>query len=135
MLIAMVDSTIAAVATPAGTGGISIIKISGPNALPIASSIFKPAPKRRPDTRVPSGLESHRLYYGHIVDDRSGRNLDEVLLAVMKAREATLVKTWLRSTAMEARCRSGPFWIWCCAAGRGWPNRESSPVGPFKRPH
>jgi tRNA modification GTPase len=102
MLIAMVDSTIAAVATPAGTGGISIIKISGPNALPIASSIFKPAPKGRPDTRVLSGLESHRLYYGHIVDDRSGRNLDEVLLAVKKAP-----RSYTREDVVEINCHGG----------------------------
>jgi len=35
------DSTIAAVATPTGAGGIGIIKISGQNALPIASHIFR----------------------------------------------------------------------------------------------
>jgi len=34
MLIAMIDSTIAAVATPAGTGGISIIKFPDPKPSP-----------------------------------------------------------------------------------------------------
>jgi tRNA modification GTPase len=102
MLIAMVDSTIAAVATPAGTGGISIIKISGPDALPIASSIFKPALNGIPDTRVPGRLESHRLYYGHIVDNNTGRKLDEVLLSVMKAP-----RSYTREDVVEINCHGG----------------------------
>jgi tRNA modification GTPase len=40
--------TIAAIATPAGSGGIGIIKISGINAISIATSIFKRSSKRTP---------------------------------------------------------------------------------------
>ncbi|MEZ4525240.1 MAG: hypothetical protein R2941_04900 [Desulfobacterales bacterium] len=36
----MDTSTIAAIATPIGSGGIGIIRISGPEALFIASSLF-----------------------------------------------------------------------------------------------
>lgn len=81
----MDDSTIAAIASPAGTGGISIVKISGPSSIPIAASIFKPASKSSRVQLIPDSFESHRLYYGRIVDDQSGRTLDEVLLAVMRA--------------------------------------------------
>ena len=65
-------STIAAVATPVGSGGIGIIKISGDNALSIAASIFRKS-KSPPealsdslrDPYGPSGssFKSHRLYY------------------------------------------------------------------------
>jgi tRNA modification GTPase len=98
----MVDSTIAAVATPAGTGGISIIRISGPNAISIASAIFQPASKSQWDNPVPGGPESHRLNYGHIVDVPSGRILDEVLLAVMKAP-----RSYTREDVVEINCHGG----------------------------
>jgi tRNA modification GTPase len=102
LFISMVDSTIAAVATPAGFGGISIIKISGPNAIPLAADIFKPASTNHRDNPVSGGFESHRMYYGHIVDDRSDRILDEVLLAVMKAP-----RSYTREDVVEINCHGG----------------------------
>ncbi len=99
----MDDSTIAAVASPAGTGGISIIKVSGPSALAIATSIFQPAAKITKDQPNPVGLASHRLYYGHIFDEHSGRALDEVLLAVMKAP-----RSYTREDVVEINCHGGP---------------------------
>jgi len=83
----MDSSTIAAIATPIGCGGIGIIKISGPNALSIAEHIFRKAGFKQegPDTAHNSSFKTHRLYYGHIVDPESGQVLDEVVLAVMKA--------------------------------------------------
>ncbi len=77
----MRTSTIAAIATPPGSGGIGIIKISGPQAVAIASALF-----RRAGT-VEGGREyrSHRLYHGNIVDPRSSETVDEVLLSVMRA--------------------------------------------------
>jgi tRNA modification GTPase len=104
-LMVSVDSTIAAVASPAGTGGISIIKISGPAAIAIATSIFRPASTAPPATPLPGNFESHRLYYGHIMDERSGRSLvlDEVLLAVMKAP-----RSYTREDVVEINCHGGP---------------------------
>lgn len=83
----MDSSTIAAIATPIGCGGIGIIKISGSNALSIAEHIFRKAGFKQegPDTAHSSSFKTHRLYYGHIVDPKSGQVLDEVVLAVMKA--------------------------------------------------
>jgi len=85
VLVIMNDSTIAAIASPAGTGGISIVRISGPSSIPIVASIFKPVSKPSSVQLTPDSFESHRLYYGHVVDDQTGRTLDEVLLAVMRA--------------------------------------------------
>jgi len=69
--------TIAAVATPPGTGGIGIIRISGSKALAILQHLFRPRNKRKT-------LQSHKLYYGTVVAD-DGRVLDEVLAVYMRA--------------------------------------------------
>ncbi len=72
------DSTIAAIATPPGLGGIGIIRISGPAALTILKKIFVP--------QNPScSFISHRLYYGWIKEPETRRNLDEVLAVYMRA--------------------------------------------------
>jgi tRNA modification GTPase len=108
-------STIAAVATPVGSGGIGIIKISGDNALSIAASIFRKSTSppdalsdRLRDPCVPPGspFKSHRLYYGHVVDPESDRILDEVLLSIMKAPY-----TYTREDVVEINAHSGPVAI------------------------
>ncbi|HDO29934.1 MAG TPA: tRNA uridine-5-carboxymethylaminomethyl(34) synthesis GTPase MnmE, partial [Desulfobacteraceae bacterium] len=64
-------------ATPPGTGGIGIIRISGPRALTILQALFKPS-------RPHPFFKSHTLYYG-TVSDRNGTVLDEVLAVYMQA--------------------------------------------------
>jgi len=90
----MDNSTIAAIATPGGRGGIGIIKLSGPRAVSIATTIFFPtnsklkaAPGKTPCPQDNSrgGFQSHRLYLGHIIDPENRQVVDEVLLSVMKA--------------------------------------------------
>lgn len=71
------SDTIAAIATPPGTGGIGIIRISGPQALPILNRLFKP---HKPH----DSYTSHTLYYG-TVNSKDGRMLDEVLAVYMHA--------------------------------------------------
>jgi len=83
-------ATIAAIATPPGSAGIGIIKISGPDAVSITSTIFKKTTKNAAATTGaavanPALWNSHRLYHGHIVDPDGGQTLDEVLLSVMRA--------------------------------------------------
>jgi len=71
------ESTIAAISTPYGTGGIGIIRISGPKAFEIGSKIFigkKPF----------SEIKSHTIAHGKIVDPKTGQMLDDVLLFKMK---------------------------------------------------
>ncbi|RLB84796.1 MAG: tRNA uridine-5-carboxymethylaminomethyl(34) synthesis GTPase MnmE [Deltaproteobacteria bacterium] len=84
-------STIAAIATPSGHGGIGIIKISGPESIAIGLSVFRPIAAsnnsnshsgHRPSSFSP---QSRYLYYGHIVDADSRRIIDEVLFVVMRA--------------------------------------------------
>ena len=104
----MNDSTIAAVATPTGTGGIGIIKLSGQNALSIASHIFRKShssisnPENKNSADI-SSFKSHHLYHGYIVDPENRRVVDEVLLAVMLAP-----RSYTREDVVEIQAHSGP---------------------------
>ncbi|HSK29100.1 MAG TPA: tRNA uridine-5-carboxymethylaminomethyl(34) synthesis GTPase MnmE, partial [Candidatus Limnocylindria bacterium] len=72
------QDTIAAIATPPGEGGVAIVRVSGPEAEAIATSVFF-----RPQEK--SGrLQSHRLHHGGIRDPHTGRMVDEVLLTIMR---------------------------------------------------
>lgn len=69
--------TICAVSTPPGEGGISIIRISGPDSRVILEKIFRPKKK----TKLTSGT----LRLGYISDPGTGGDIDEVLAVFMKA--------------------------------------------------
>ena len=70
------EDTIAAIATPPGTGSIGIIRVSGPRSRDIASLIFRPSNRT-------AGFDSHRLYHGDIISPDTGRVIDEVLISFM----------------------------------------------------
>ena len=100
------DSTIAAIATPIGNGGVGIVKISGADALPIALSIFR-KPGFSPYTEQDElyalqNVESHRLYYGYVIDPDRRWIVDEVLLAVMKAP-----RSYTREDVVEIHSHGG----------------------------
>ncbi len=63
------DLTICAVATPFGYGGISVIRVSGPNSLVVCRKIAKFLPQK---------IESHKAYFGTLTD--SNGEIDEVLV-------------------------------------------------------
>ena len=93
----MFDDTIAAIATPLGEGGLAVIRISGPGALKIADACFTPLGK---SARKPSAAPTHTLHYGKII--RRGRDVDEVMLAVMIAP-----RTVTREDLVEITCHGG----------------------------
>ncbi len=102
----MNTDTIAAIATPFGSGGIGIIKISGENALTIAASIFQrslqPSSGSRETGLNASSLTSHRLYHGHIINPVNRKILDETLLSVMFAPH-----TYTKEDVVEINTHSG----------------------------
>jgi tRNA modification GTPase len=107
----MDNSTIAAIATPGGRGGIGIIKISGPEAALIAKTIFRPyesgfvfdATLNIESMDSGNGrVQSHKLNYGRIVDPETERVLDEVLVSVMKAP-----RTYTREDVVEINAHGG----------------------------
>ena len=69
------SDTIAAIATPIGEGGINIIRISGPDAVGIASALFQ----QQAGGKV-ADLEAQRVVFGNITDPASKQTVDEVLL-------------------------------------------------------
>ena len=101
-------ATIAAVATPPGIGGVGIIKISGPEALKIAAALFRSRKNDRNARKadrgdcLPINFQSHRLYYGHIVDPETENKADEVLLAVMRAPQS-----YTREDVVEIQAHAG----------------------------
>src|SRR5919198_6520724 len=92
--------TIAAVATPAGEGGVAIVRVSGPDAEHIASRIFI----RNGDKN--GKLKSHRLYHGTIRDPRANKILDEALLVVMRNP-----RSYTGEDVVEFHCHGGAFLI------------------------
>jgi tRNA modification GTPase len=93
----MYEDTIAAIATPLGEGGMSIIRISGGNAISTANECFRPVGK---SSRNPSDASTHTLHYGYIT--QNGRDIDEVLLAVLRAP-----RTFTREDTVEITCHGG----------------------------
>lgn len=71
------ETTIAAIATAPGEGGIGIVRISGRDAAAVADRVFRR--KRGGSFR---DAEPWRLYYGHVVQD--GAVIDEGLAVYMK---------------------------------------------------
>src|SRR5260370_20773233 len=69
--------TIAAISTPTGEGAIAIVRIAGPDAIPIADKIFR-------GREVPSRFVSHVQHLGEIVTD-SGCLIDEVIMSIHRA--------------------------------------------------
>lgn len=92
--------TIAAVATPPGAGGIGVVKISGPRAIPIALPLLHPS-------RDLSRLRSHHFYYGSIIDPETEKTLDEVLFTVMKAPHTYTREDVVEIQAHGSRCGLG----------------------------
>jgi tRNA modification GTPase len=84
------DDTICAVATPAGEGGVGIVRVSGSQAFPIASKIV-----RLRCEKSLSDIKPYQLYLGKFLWDHfptpnqvkqsSAAVLDEVLVVIMRA--------------------------------------------------
>ena len=92
----MVNDTIAAIATAPGDGGVAILRISGELSEEIMRSAFRPARGYRHGK-----IESHRMYYGHAVDE-NGNHLDEVMAVLMRAP-----KSYTREDVAEISCHGG----------------------------
>ena len=88
--------TIAAIATAQGEGGVAILRVSGEEAEPIMRRAFAPA---RPFAR--GKIESHRMYYGHLVNEKGDR-LDEVMAVLMRAP-----RSYTREDVVEIQCHGG----------------------------
>ncbi|WP_046227286.1 tRNA uridine-5-carboxymethylaminomethyl(34) synthesis GTPase MnmE [Paenibacillus dauci] len=74
----MISDTIAAIATAVGEASISVIRVSGPEAVQEVDAIFK--------GRIPlQQADSHTVHYGFITDLATGEKVEEVLVTIMRA--------------------------------------------------
>lgn len=86
--------TIAAISTPPGEGGISIVRLSGDEAIQVAQRVFK--------GKDLANVPTHTINYGHIVDPATQDVVDEVMVSVMRAP-----KTYTREDVIEINCHGG----------------------------
>ncbi len=93
----MDHSTIAGIATALSESGISIIRVSGPEAISSVDRIFSAK-----NGRSLTEMKSHTIHYGTIKDQ--GILLDEVLVSVMKAPH-----TYTTEDVVEINCHGGPL--------------------------
>lgn len=73
-------STIAAIATATGTGGIGIIRMSGKDSFSILERIFLPKDHNVKIADVPG----YTIKYGYIIDTRTQEKIDEVLVSFFR---------------------------------------------------
>ena len=86
------DDTIAAISTAQGVGAISIIRVSGTDAIKIVNKIF--SNKKFLDS------PSHTIHYGYIMD--GDERIDEVLVTIMRAP-----KTFTKEDIVEINAHGG----------------------------
>lgn len=91
------EHTIAAISTSTmSSGGISIVRMSGKDAIETADKIFVSK-----NGKKLSEASSHTVHYGNIVDE-DGIIIDEVLVIVMRAPN-----TYTREDVVEIDCHGG----------------------------
>lgn len=91
------EHTIAAISTSTmSSGGISIVRMSGKDAIEMADKIFVSK-----NGKKLSEASSHTVHYGNIVDE-DGNIIDEVLVIVMRAPN-----TYTREDVVEIDCHGG----------------------------
>ena len=90
----MNTSTIAAIATAPGQGGIAIVRLSGPEAERILMQVFRPAKK--------GAMISHMLTYGHVLDGDAP--VDECMAVLMRAP-----RSYTREDVAELQLHGGGY--------------------------
>ncbi len=91
--------TIAAIATPVGTSGIGVIRVSGDDAIDVCSRIFRPHGRR-----TLAEAATHTAHYGRICDPADGETLDDVLVLVMRGPG-----TFTGENTVEIDCHGGIY--------------------------
>ncbi|MDD4077309.1 MAG: tRNA uridine-5-carboxymethylaminomethyl(34) synthesis GTPase MnmE [Bacilli bacterium] len=88
------NDTIVAISTALSKSAISIVRLSGSDAIGIATKIFKGKDLTKAD--------SHTIHYGHIFD--GSEMIDEVLVSVFRAP-----KTYTKEDVVEIGCHGGIY--------------------------
>ena len=86
------EDTIVAISTASGVGAISIIRVSGNDAIDKVNQIFEGKDLKK--------QESHTIHYGHIKNEED--IIDEVLVSIMKGP-----KSFTTEDVVEINCHGG----------------------------
>jgi tRNA modification GTPase len=100
----MDNDTIAAIATPLGSGGIGVVRLSGPEAIGVARRILVSKEGTQPFGEEPDcdKIVSHQLRLCYLCDPKQGDVIDEVLAVVMKAPHS-----YTREDVVEVQSHAG----------------------------
>src|SRR3990170_2224658 len=93
------EEMICAIITPPGTGGVSVIRLSGKDAISIASRVF-----RKKSGKSLRDAKTNSIQYGHTLDPSSGDILDEVMVGIMKSPHS-----YTCEDIVEVSCHGGPL--------------------------
>lgn len=93
----MQQTTICALATPPGPGGIAAVRISGPAAYAVAGRVFRPADPARSLAEA----KGYTALFGHFY--RAGRPCDETVALCFRAP-----KSYTGEDVVELSCHGGP---------------------------
>lgn len=91
-----IEDTIAAIATPLGSGGVGIVRISGKEAFSIASRIFS----QKLESRKLPEFKPNRIYHGWILENNNP--VDEVIVLSFKAPHS-----YTGEDVAEIQCHGG----------------------------
>lgn len=89
----MLNDTIAAISTALNNQAISIVRLSGDEAIEIANKIFD---------RDLNHIQGNTIIYGHIMED--GHKLDEVMVSIFRAP-----KSYTMEDLVEINCHGGVY--------------------------
>ena len=98
----LLNANIVAPATVPGSGAVGIIRVSGADAITIASAIFKPAKGNRSTKATLKNTDSYKLTFGRITEGE--KLIDEVLAAIFRAPNS-----YTGENAVEIYCHASSF--------------------------
>ena len=92
------NHTIAAISTPAGSAGLGVVRLSGPEALAVAGRVFRP---QNPD-KTPDKLAGYTAAYGRVFD--AAGDLDECVALCFRAPHS-----YTGEDVVELSCHGGRY--------------------------
>ena len=92
------NDTIAAISTGMVTAGISVVRMSGDEAVAVADRVFE-----MPGIKSLADQKTHTIHHGHI-KGKDGNTIDEVLVMLMRAPH-----TYTGEDTVEIDCHGGMY--------------------------
>ena len=120
----MQHSTIAAIATAPGQGGIAVVRLSGPESYLVAERVFIPA---NPQKTV-AGAKGYTALFGRFC--QAGECFDEGWPSFSGHPTAIPAKMWWNCPAPGAMPSPAVWWKPASRPGRPPLDRGNTPAGP-----